>query len=119
MTRARIYRPTAPVEIKSDNVARRYQISTEQQRQEVVVRRYQQYEDAFADDRAFQRRYMVEVPITDGGFRKLIGVLSCGRRDLSPTSAGKARQAQAGQAGRHRHFCLARPIPLTVMPGSL
>ena len=31
----------------------------------VVLRRYEQYQDALANDRAFQRRYMVEVPITD------------------------------------------------------
>jgi acetyl-CoA acetyltransferase len=71
----------------AENVARRYQISTEQQH-EVVLQRYRQYEDALADDRAFQRRYMVDVPITDGGFRKQIGVLSADE-GVFPTSPEK------------------------------
>ena len=71
----------------AENVARRYQIATEQQH-EVVLRRYQQYAAAIADDRAFQRRYMVDVPITDGGFRKQIGVLSADE-GVFPTSPEK------------------------------
>jgi acetyl-CoA acetyltransferase family protein len=81
----------------AENVARRYQISTEQQH-EVVLRRYQQYEDALADDRAFQRRYMVEVPITDGGFRKQIGVLSAdeGIFATSPDKLAKLKPVKPG-----------------------
>ena len=71
----------------AENVARRYQIATEQQH-EVVLRRYQQYAAAIADDRAFQRRYMVDVPITDGGFRKQVGVLSADE-GVFPTSPEK------------------------------
>jgi acetyl-CoA acyltransferase len=58
-----------------ENVARRYSITTEQQH-EVVLRRYAQYQQALADDRAFQRRYMVDVSITDARFRKQTGTLS-------------------------------------------
>ncbi len=53
----------------AENVAMRYQITTTEQH-EVVLRRYEQYQDALANDRAFQRRYMVEAPIFDSNFRK-------------------------------------------------
>ncbi len=41
----------------AEYVARKYQISTEEQHA-VVLRRYAQYQDALADDRAFQKRFM-------------------------------------------------------------
>ncbi len=41
----------------AENVARKYGISTEQQH-DVVLRRYEQYQDALKDDHAFQKRYM-------------------------------------------------------------
>ncbi len=59
----------------AENVAMRYQITSAEQH-DVTLRRYQQYQDALADDRAFQRRYMVETPITDANFRKQTGTLS-------------------------------------------
>lgn len=58
-----------------ENVARRYGITTAQQH-DVVLQRYAQYDRALADERAFQRRYMVDVPITDAGFRKQTGTLA-------------------------------------------
>jgi acetyl-CoA acetyltransferase family protein len=58
-----------------ENVARRYSITTQQQH-EVVLQRYAQYQQALAQDRAFQRRYMVDVSITDAGFRRQTGTLS-------------------------------------------
>jgi len=48
----------------AENVARKFQISTEEQN-EVTLRRFEQYQDALADDHAFQKRYMTlpfEVP---------------------------------------------------------
>jgi acetyl-CoA acetyltransferase family protein len=42
----------------AENVARKYQISTEEQHA-VVLRRYEQYLEALKDDQAFQRRYMI------------------------------------------------------------
>jgi len=48
----------------AENVARRWQISREEQH-DVVLMRYGQYQDALADNSAFQRRYMTlpfEVP---------------------------------------------------------
>ncbi len=59
----------------AENVAMRYQITTAEQHA-VVLRRYEQYQGALADDRTFQRRYMVDVPITDANFRKPAGTLA-------------------------------------------
>jgi acetyl-CoA acetyltransferase len=53
-----------PVVQTAENVARQWQISREEQH-DVVLMRYGQYQDAVANDRAFQRRYMslpFEVP---------------------------------------------------------
>ena len=41
----------------AENVAAKYGITTAQQH-EVVLRRYAQYQEALADDHAFQKRYM-------------------------------------------------------------
>ena len=41
----------------AENVARKFQI-TKEENDEVTLRRYEQYQDALADGRAFQRRYM-------------------------------------------------------------
>ena len=69
----------------AENVAAKFGVSTSQQH-EVALARYAQYQQALADDRAFQRRYMVDVPITDAGFRKQIGTLS-GDDGIFATSA--------------------------------
>jgi acetyl-CoA acetyltransferase len=57
----------------AENVARRWQISREEQH-DVVLTRYEQYGKAIADDRAFQRRYMtLPFDIPDVKFRGLAG----------------------------------------------
>src|SRR6185369_15987338 len=48
----------------AENVAAKFGVSTSQQH-EVKLVRHAQYQEALANDRAFQRRYMVDVPITD------------------------------------------------------
>lgn len=59
----------------ADNVARRAGIETAEQH-DLVLHRHAQYQDALADDRAFQRRYMpAETAIPDARFRKTIGVM--------------------------------------------
>jgi len=55
----------------AENVAAEHGITREQQ-DEVAARRYEQYGDALADDRAFQRRYMVGVEIGKGKRAKLV-----------------------------------------------
>ncbi len=81
----------------AENAARRYQVTTEQQH-EVVLQRYRQYADALADSRAFQRRYMVDVPITDGSFRKQLGVLAAdeGVFATSPDKLAKLKPVKPG-----------------------
>ncbi len=59
----------------AENVARKHQVTTEEQHA-LVLRRQAQYQDALADDRAFQKRYMTlpfEVPSTN--YRKVAGQL--------------------------------------------
>ncbi|WP_096701506.1 thiolase family protein [Magnetospirillum sp. 15-1] len=74
----------------ADNVARQFGISTAMQH-DVVLRRSEQYAEALANDRAFQRRYMVEVPLTDANFRKQIGVLSSDEGIFATTREGLDR----------------------------
>jgi acetyl-CoA acetyltransferase family protein len=70
----------------AENVARRFGVGTAEMN-EAVLRRYAQYEDALADDRAFQKRYMQEVPITDAGFRKPTGKVLASDEGVFPTTA--------------------------------
>jgi len=56
----------------AENVAAKFSISTAEQH-DVVLRRYEQYKDALADDQAFQRRYMdLPFAIPDPRFRKTV-----------------------------------------------
>src|SRR5574340_194914 len=74
----------------AENVARRYGVGTAQMN-DPVLRRYAQYQDALADDRAFQKRYMQDVPVTDAGFRKQTGTLSVDEGVFATTPEGLAR----------------------------
>ncbi len=59
----------------AENVASKHQVSTEQQHA-LVLRRQAQYQDALADDRAFQKRYMTlpfEVPAPN--YRKVAATI--------------------------------------------
>jgi acetyl-CoA acetyltransferase len=70
----------------AENVARRHGI-TPQEQNEVTLRRYGQYAEALANDRAFQRRYMrlpFEVP--DKSFRRVLRTLE-GDEGVHHTSA--------------------------------
>ncbi len=83
----------------AENCARDWQVSTEEQH-EIVVRRWEQYEMALADDRAFQKRYMklpFEVP--DHRFRKTVGTLD-GDEGVRPSTAeGLAKLKPAVEGG--------------------
>jgi acetyl-CoA acetyltransferase len=70
----------------AENVARKWQIPTEEQH-DVVLRRHEQYGDATADDAAFHKRFMslpFEVP--DARFRKSITTLA-GDEGIHQTTA--------------------------------
>jgi acetyl-CoA acetyltransferase len=74
----------------AENVARRYQVTTAEQN-DVVVRRYEQYADALADDSAFLKRFMeLPFPVPDARFKKSITELQ-GDEGVHPTSAEKLR----------------------------
>lgn len=69
----------------AENCARDWQISTEEQHA-VVARRYAQYLDALANDRAFQRRYMpLPFDVPDAQFRKVAGHID-GDEGIHPTT---------------------------------
>lgn len=74
----------------AENVVARLGISTAEQN-EVALARYAQYQAALANDRAFQRRYMIAVPVTDAGFRKQKGVLSADEGVFETTAEGLAK----------------------------
>jgi acetyl-CoA acetyltransferase len=59
----------------AENVARRWQITTAEQH-ELVLQRYRQYQDALADDHAFQKRYMtLPFAVPDKRLRKTVATL--------------------------------------------
>ena len=82
----------------AENVAAKYQISTEEQH-DVVLRRHSQYLDALASDHAFQKRYMTlpfEVP--DSRFRKSVATLTSdeGVTAASAEALAKLKPVKAG-----------------------
>ena len=81
-----------------ENVAAKYGVTLEQQH-ELKLHRYEQYQAALADDRAFQRRYMVDAPIHDASFRKQIGVLSADEGVFPTTAEGLARLKPVREGG--------------------
>ncbi|MDO8789461.1 MAG: thiolase family protein [Sulfuritalea sp.] len=83
------YAKNAMIETAENAVARIGASTAEQN--EVALARYAQYQDALANDRAFQRRYMVDVPITDAGFRKQTGLLSADEGIFATTAEGLAK----------------------------
>jgi acetyl-CoA acetyltransferase len=87
-----------PMVQTGENVAARYGISTEEQHA-LKLRRYEQYQQALADDRAFQRRYMVDAPISDSKFRKQTGALATDEGVFPTTAEGLARLKPVKEGG--------------------
>lgn len=82
-----------------ENVARRYGFTTAQQHA-VKLHRYEQYQQALADERAFQKRYMVDVPLYDSRFRKAHGALTADEGVFPTTAEGLAKlKPVAGEGG--------------------
>lgn len=70
----------------AENVAKEAGISREEQ-EEVTLIRHRQYQDALADDRAFQKRYMVSpLEVKDARGRKVIATVD-GDEGVFPTTA--------------------------------
>lgn len=71
-----------------EKCAARWSISTAEQH-DVVLRRYQQYQDAVANDHAFQKRYMtLPFPVPNRSFQRVVGRLD-GDEGVFQTSAEK------------------------------
>jgi acetyl-CoA acetyltransferase family protein len=81
-----------------ENVAARYGISTAEQHA-LKLRRHEQYLAALADDRAFQKRYMVDAPLSDSRFRKQTGVLSADEGVFPTTAEGLAKLKPVKEGG--------------------
>src|SRR3989344_9698457 len=81
-----------------ENVAARYGISTEEQHA-LKLHRYHQYQEALANDRAFQKRYMADVPVTDSKFRKQTGTLSTDEGIFPTTAEGLAKLKPVKEGG--------------------
>lgn len=83
----------------AENVARKWQITTEEQH-DVALRRYEQYTDARADDGAFHRRYMTlpfEVP--DARYRKTVATLEGDEGVHDTTREGLAKLSPVKEDG--------------------
>jgi acetyl-CoA acetyltransferase family protein len=75
----------------AENVAKKHGVSTSQQH-EVVLRRYEQYQEALANDHAFQKRYMslpFEVP--NVRFNKIDAVMQSDEGVFASTNEGLAK----------------------------
>ena len=82
----------------AETAATRYQITTSEQH-DVVLRRYEQYCDALADNRVFQQRYMVDVPLSDGASRKQNSMLSGDEGVFPVTAEGLSKLRPVRQDG--------------------
>ncbi len=72
--------------VTAENCAARWQVTTEEQNA-VSLRRYEQYQDALADDSAFLKRFMtLPFDVPDARFRKTVGRLG-GDEGIHPTTA--------------------------------
>ncbi len=71
----------------AENVAQRFEIGREEQ-DELTVLRSKQYEDALADDREFQKRYLVPVELRRG--KKVVGSVDADEGIYPTTAEGLA-----------------------------
>jgi len=75
----------------AENVAAKYSISTTEQH-EVVLQRYAQYQDALADENAFQKRYMdLPFAVADPRFRKTVEEIDGDQGVTASTADGLAK----------------------------
>ena len=83
----------------AENVARKWQITTEEQH-DVALRRYEQYTDARADDGAFHRRYMkLPFDVPDARYRKTATTLDGDEGVHETTREGLARLSPVKEDG--------------------
>ena len=83
----------------AENVAAKYSISTAEQH-DVVLRRYEQYQDALADDKAFQKRYMdLPFAIPDPRFRRTTEEIDGDQGVAASTAEGLAKLKPVVEGG--------------------
>jgi acetyl-CoA acetyltransferase len=83
----------------AENVAAKYSISTAEQH-DIVLRRYAQYQDALADDNAFQKRYMdLPFAIPDPRFRKTAEEIDGDQGVAESTADGLAKLKPVVEGG--------------------
>ena len=83
----------------ADNVAARHSISTSEQH-EVVLQRLAQYQDALADDRAFQKRYMsLPFDVPKRKFTKIDRTIDGDEGIFKSTAEGLARLRPVHEGG--------------------
>jgi len=83
----------------AENVAAKYSISTAEQH-DVVLRRYEQYKDALADDKAFQKRYMdLPFAIPDPRFRRTTEEIDGDQGVAAATAEGLAKLKPVVEGG--------------------
>jgi acetyl-CoA acetyltransferase family protein len=83
----------------AENVAAKYSISTAEQH-DVVLRRYEQYQDALADDKAFQKRYMdLPFAIPDPRLRRTTEEIDGDQGVVASTAEGLAKLKPVVEGG--------------------
>ncbi|MCK7514416.1 MAG: hypothetical protein MZV70_67295 [Desulfobacterales bacterium] len=98
----------------AENVAKEEGI-TRKECDEVTLHRYKQYQDALANDREFQKRYMYPVMIKVSKKQTLMLDADEGVMEHHGRGAGRA---QAGPAGRRPHLRQPRPTRPTATAAS-
>ncbi|MBA3581009.1 MAG: thiolase family protein [Gammaproteobacteria bacterium] len=82
-----------------ENVAKKFGITTAEQH-EVVLRRYEQYTDALANDKAFQKRYMtLPFDVPDARFKKTIKTIDGDEGIFASTAEGLAKLKPVKEGG--------------------
>ncbi|MCP4299552.1 MAG: thiolase family protein, partial [Gammaproteobacteria bacterium] len=83
----------------AENVAAKYSISTAEQH-DVVLQRYVQYQDALAEEKAFQRRFMdTPFAIPDPRFRKTVEEIEGDQGVMKSTAEGLAKLRPVVEGG--------------------
>lgn len=90
----------------AENVAREAGI-TREECDAVALRRYEQYQDALADDRAFQKRYMISVEVPAGKKKTL--TVDADEGIFSTTAAGLAGLKPVLPDGVHTYGAQTHP----------
>ena len=83
----------------AENIARKYGISTAEQH-DIVLRRYEQYQDALKNDQAFQRRYMtLPLAVPKPNFKGESGLVLEGDEGVFATSPEKLAKLKPVREG--------------------